>query len=275
MMAARSSSLAFATVLLGALSAQAKPELEWHSRASCPRVANTPDEPLPATLSRETVLRDLVEKPLARTEVKLDKLCSVQGKLWKSQKQPSVLVFVETALFDGIEHGRIEQVDHQLRIGLYRQGPGGTWQPVAKTTEPISLEVEARLTSLDLAPYKLTPTEYAFGVRTRTHHLCIGGGGDNDYFQAFRVQGPVIRSILDPILMQSASDCGGQYHEDGTTIRTEAGDQWSEAQISVVKTRTGGVFDWKIKFGRHHQILKWGGQSYEGSSPVEDANNPN
>jgi hypothetical protein len=272
-MTARRWSLAFATVLLGSFPAQAKPELEWHSRARCPGATDTPDEPLPGALSREAVLRDLVEKPLARTDVKLDKVCSVQGKVWKSQKQPSVLAFVETALFDGIENGRIEQVDHHLRIGLYRQGPGGTLQLVAKTAQPVSLEVEAKLTSPDLAPYKLTPTEYAFGVRTRTHHLCIGGSGDNDYLEAFRVQGAVIRSILGPILMQSALDCGGSYHDDGTTIRREDGDRWSEAQISVARSKTGGIFDWKIKFGRHHDVLKWDGQSYQGSSPVDDVNN--
>ena len=273
MMTARRSALALAMVLLAPVSAQAKPELEWHARASCPGASDTPGEPLPAGLSRETVLRDLLEKPLERTEVKLDKVCSVQGKAWKSQKQPSALVFLETALFDGIENGRIEQVDHRLRIGLYRQGPGGTLQLVAKTSEPISLEVEAKLTSLDLAPYKLTPTEYAFGVRTRTHHLCVGGSGDNDYLQVFRVQGAAIRSILSPILMQSALDCGGSYADDGTTIRHEDGDRWTEAQISVLKTRTRGIFDWKIKFGRHHRVLKWDGESYEGSSPVDDVNN--
>ena len=100
-----------------------------------------------------------------------------------------------------------------------------------------------------------------------------GGWGDNEYLQAFSVQGKVIRTILPSTLVKSSHERNGEMLGEGTFEKVFAGDE-SAAIISVLKSRTRGVFDWKIRLRRASLVMKWTGDAYESLSPVVDVNTP-
>jgi hypothetical protein len=260
------------TVLLLPALARAQAEPEWYSRASCRDHYRAPaGDLLPAELPKQVVLRDLMEKPLARTRKELEMVCSVEARAWKSQRPLTFVVVVAIAPFRSADESVIEEGEHQLRLGVYRQQPDGRLQLVARTAQPAPLGEDESFSSLDLAPYKLTATEYAFGVRSLRHFIWPGGGGDNEYLQVFRVQGNAIRPILST-LMKSAYERNGEMIEPGMWEKVSDGDEQG-AEISVLKTRTRGIFNWKIKAGRSSTVIRWQGDSYESAQVVADVNN--
>jgi hypothetical protein len=253
--------------------ARAQSEPAWYSHTIPCEDKGAEQDPLPPELSKEAVLKDLLRAPLIRKDDELERVCAVFGKAWKAQKEPTFLAFAESALYQKEEdrdHGR--ESDRLIRVAMYRRDLGGRYQLVARTTEPVSFGGrERRVRMLDFARYKVTPTEYAFGVRARRDFGYSGGAGQNEWLQVFRIQGAGIQWIMRT-LVHSSSDTS-QPVGDGTRDMRSNGDQRT-AEISVLKTRSHGFFDWKITLGDRSAILRWDGTLYEikGKDPVEDVN---
>jgi hypothetical protein len=253
---------------------QAAPaEVKWYSGVNCENKALTSQYPLPDALSREALVRALLGRALVTSETELEFACNVFGKPWKSQDQATLVVFVETSLFHRTANGKgASESNHQLRIGVYRQQPQGRYDLVAKTSRGVDFRDQADVSSLDFAPYKLTPSEYAFGVRMSRNYMYGGGGGTNVYLDLYRVQASDVRPVLST-LMSSSSMTAGDWHKNGTRDHSFNGDDRT-AEISVLTTTTGGVFDWRKKKGRKFAVFKWTGEDFQtrGRDPVEDVN---
>jgi hypothetical protein len=155
--------------------------------------------------------------------------------------------------------------EHQYQVGLYRQEPGGGYRLLAKTTEPVDLDYDERLDALDLAAYRLTPTELAFGVRVSRNIMVAGGVGTNVTLNLYRVSDNDLTPILSTLMLSTLMAPG--------LVDSDQGDEVA-AEISVLPTRTGGHFDWKKRQGKRSAVLRWTGAGYKlrGKDPVPDVN---
>jgi len=230
--------------------------------------------PLPATLLADALIRDIPSRPLIQSAAQTEIACGVFSRPWKSQRTPSYLVFLETGTFRP-ESGKVELAGHRLRSALYRQAQDGQYRLTARSAEPLDLPDGTELDDLDLAPFKMTDTELAFGVRTTAQFDGCQGSycyGSSEILQLFRVDGKAIRPILTTLLWSEA-ETTGPANDDGSRDHETLGDR-TPARISVLKTRTGGVFDWKKTKGRNSAILKWTGDRYASNDedPVVDQN---
>lgn len=268
-------------LLLSPIRAGATPAVnnwyDWSAR-DCQNAELAAHNPLPANLTKEGVLRDLLDGPLVFTALERERVCTVVARQWKVQKAPTFVVFVETEVEkrqqNDEDDGNIVTT-RKLRMGVYRQDDGGKVQLVAKSADGSAYEFRhsEEVKSLDFAAYKLTPSEYAFGVRIDQFFGGAGGSsGSQEILVLYRVEGTRIRAILNT-LMWSDADNAGNWNEDGTREHTENGDQVS-AELAVSKTRTRGFFDLKKRKDGKAAVFKWNGESYalHGHDPVEDVN---
>jgi hypothetical protein len=223
--------------------------------------------PLPPGLSREGLIRDLWKRPIVPSDSEVEIGCSLYAKQWKTQKVPTFLVFFETAVYfrrQGIESKRT------LRIGMYRQGPEGSLA-LAAEADPIEFEDQERVSTLDFAHYRLTESEFAFGIRWYRNFTYAGGGGSNESLTLFRIEGSTIRPILWS-LMSSTSMTAGEWYEDGS--REHFDNEGGSAVISVSKRKTDGFFDLNKVSDARSAVFKWNGEHYElhGEDPVTEVN---
>ena len=265
--------LLVATILLGPSAARAASEPPWYGTVDC-RQDDLSKDALPATLSKDKVIHEVLGRPLIASQTEHEFTCNVLGKQWKSQKQPTLLVFLETWLYKKGDGGGREAGPHQLRIGMYQQDPGGSYRLAAKSSQPTDFAEAEKLGFLDFAPYKLTPTEYAFGVRWRRQFWYVGDGfGQQESLVLYRVQGDAIHPILTTLMQSESERAVGEPLEDGTRDRVSRGGD-ATAEISVSKTRTRSFFDLKKTYAGRWAVFKWNGTAYElrRRDPVEDAN---
>lgn len=242
--------------------AQAEPQpKQWASNLTCEsKLAGT--YPLPATLPADTLIRDVPLQPLLRSGAEVEIVCGVFGRPWRSQRTPSYLVFLETETYRS-SAGQAEPLRRQLHMALYRQGTDGQYRPVARGSEPFQLR-KRQLVDLDLAPYKLTAGEYAFGVRTTIEFDdCEGSycSGSSGLLDVFRIDRQAIRPILSTLLW-SESHVIGPAKEDFSRDHETLGDT-TPARISVARTVTDGILDWRKSKGKKTALLKWRGDRYE------------
>ena len=233
--------------------------------------------PLPATLPSDALIRDIPARPLVHSATETEIVCGVFSRPWKSQRTPSYLVFLETGTFrrESLASAKAELAGRRLRSAVYRQAGDGQYQLIARSAEPLDLPNGTELDDLDLAPFKMTDTDFAFGVRTTAQFDGCEGSychGSSEILQLFRVDGKVIRPILTTLLWSEAETIG-PANDDGSRDHDTLGDK-TPARISVLKTRSGGVFDWKKAKGRNTAILKWTGDRYasDDEDPVTDQN---
>ena len=228
--------------------------------------------PLPATLPAADLIRDIPGRPLATSATEIEIVCGVFARQWKSQRAPSYLVFLETETFRQ-SAGKPEPVGYHLRAAVYRQEGDGQYRLAARSVAPLALANESQLDDVDLAPYRMTDTDFAFGVRTTAEFDgCEGSycSGSSGFLQLFRVDGKAIRPILTTLLWSEAhtiSPAKDDFSRDHETL----GDT-TPAGISVLKTRTAGVFDWKKSKRKKTAIFRWTGERYESTDedPVID-----
>jgi len=229
--------------------------------------------PLPATLPKEALIRDIPRGPLLQSDTEIEIVCGVFGRQWKSQRTPSHLVFLETSIFRRSASESTQPLATKLRSALYRQDLDGQYRLVAASAQSFALPQGRRLDDLDLAPYRLTGDEYAFGVRTSEDFTGCEGSycyGSSAFLDVFRVDGKAIRPILSTLLWSEALSTG-PVNDNGARDEETLGDR-TPARISVLKTRTQGMFDWKKSKGKDAATFKWNGEQYqtEDEDPVID-----
>ena len=149
----------------------------------------------------------------------------------------------------------------------------GHYRPVARSSEPLELGDAEQLDDIDLGLYKLTGSDYGFGVRTTEERrecdgaFCLGlerlagrlPGGWNGH-PSHPVHAVVERSACHgnrPITTCPPPPDVGRHHPRPDSRST---------------TRTGGMFDWKKSKGKKTALFKWNGKRYElqGKNPLTD-----
>lgn len=139
---------------------------------------------------------------------------------------------------------------------------------IARTAGPADLvasiaDIQERyyggITKLDLAPYKISDKEVAFGIRFSMHTGYAGGASETEYLALFRIEDDKVTNILtEP--MSFRSDLAGDWHDDGTRDRSS---NESYFVLSVLKHSTQGYYDLKIneKNGHSKTIFVWSSQA--------------
>jgi hypothetical protein len=244
----------------------------WSSHLTC-RDQVAVGYAIPETLAPDALLRDLVKGALPKTETEVELPCAFFGKQWSAQKTPTLVVFLETAEYHRTADGTPVEGIRRLRIGVFQQESQGQYRLLARSSKGFDIRLNGRLSALDFAAYKLTPDSFAFGVRTEVNFECPSNcSGMNEYLDLYRADGGEIRPVLSS-LMWSRTDTTEPVGDDLSRSRdhTYEGDQDS-AQISILTTRTKGVFDWKKRKGKRSATLKWNGETHElqADDPVTD-----
>jgi len=115
------------------------------------------------------------------------------------------------------------------------QGPG--WSNDGVAIWPYSYS------RFDFAPYRISATETAFGVRVGWFEGYAGGGADFEGIMLFAQDSDRLRNILaEPIYYMQ--DLAGDWQPDGTRNHEV---QEGEATITMLPHQTNGHFDLRIK----------------------------
>ena len=111
------------------------------------------------------------------------------------------------------------------------------------------------MTAFDLAPYRIAPDTFAFGLRSDQYEGYAGGGANFETLHLFVVDGTTLRRVLAQSIYAS-SMTAGEWHKDGTRDH-----QFTESKLalSIAPSMTAGHNDLRVKeLGTKHQaILHW------------------
>lgn len=141
-------------------------------------------------------------------------------------------------------------------------GPDGDAALPGVTPEGLMPET---YTSFDFAPYKISPTETAIGLRLGWHEGYAGGGAFYEALSLFRVDGNKLVNILsEPMAFHS--DLAGERHQDGSRERVVAEgtnvlsilpgttNGYAKLQMRALKGKWKQVFSWDSKAGRYAPV---------------------
>ncbi len=111
---------------------------------------------------------------------------------------------------------------------------------------------------LDLAPYRISPSSMALGLRTQTIDSYAGGGVISQNLVLFHINNQKLDVILNTPIYQ-LENLAGEWNKDGTRQR-----HISENVTTVIMkpTQTNGYYDLLLQSGHNKTILKWTGQEY-------------
>lgn len=95
----------------------------------------------------------------------------------------------------------------------------------------------------DLAPYKLSNSEMAFGVRSGYSEGYSGGGAYVQYLQLFKIKNTEIISIFNEPIYEYV-DLAGDWNSDGTR-QHDISEYFST--LHILKTTTHGLYDLQVR----------------------------
>jgi tetratricopeptide (TPR) repeat protein len=174
----------------------------------------------------------------------------VIGKAWPRREK--------TYLVAGLEDPDSERHPHLHVVAFDLSGP--SVRKLASGAEPFVLGRDDTLAGFDLAAYRLTAKEYAFGVRISRNRGYGGGTATLENLIVFRVNGKAIEEILRTVMSYEA-DLAGNWNEDGTRDREGSS---GKTVLLVRQHKTHGYFDWALKDeGGPTTTLVWEKNSYE------------
>lgn len=273
--AATSSLVVIAALLLSAASAWGGQQI--HDLGAEPNALGTT---LPAGLTRNAVLR------LVAPEVDPTMVTLVGAKPWPHLANGYVAVVC--AAHDAADRPQAGTppacvANPDVYLGVLRMPPGGEPRLVAPTPKgfvltsdwsppkgaPILLpsvtpadpdnwaadRSDASLAAFDLAPYRIAPDTYAFGLRSDQAELYSGGLGTFQTLHLFWIDGNTLRRVLaQPI---DADGIYSDWNKDGTRQHVE-----SEAKLTLVVLphMTAGHYDLRVtEIGKKGStsVLRW------------------
>jgi len=111
------------------------------------------------------------------------------------------------------------------------------------------------VTAFDLAPYRVAPDVFAFGVRSDQYEGYAGGGANFETLHLFVVDGTALKRVLaQPIYASSMT--AGDWHTNGTRDHefTE-----SKLTLAIAPSMTAGHYDLRVKEPgtKHQATLHW------------------
>lgn len=117
----------------------------------------------------------------------------------------------------------------------------------------------------DFAPYKITPTETAIGLRLGWSQPYAGGGASFEALALLRVDGNKLINILsEPV--SSYELIAGEWNKDGTrdheeyestnvlSVLPSTSNGFADLQLRLLKSKSKLVFTWDTKRGRYMPV---------------------
>ncbi|NHZ97551.1 hypothetical protein [Massilia sp. CCM 8734] len=114
----------------------------------------------------------------------------------------------------------------------------------------------------DFAPYKITPTETAIGLRLGWNEGYAGGGADFEALSLFRIDGNKLVNILsEPVSFHKL--IAGDWNKDGTrdhdeyegtnvlSVLPSTSNGYADLQLRLLKGKSKQVFTWDSKRARY------------------------
>jgi len=111
------------------------------------------------------------------------------------------------------------------------------------------------VTAFDLAPYRIAPDMFAFGLRSDQYEGYAGGGANFETLHLFIADGATLKRVLaQPIY--ASSMIAGDWHKDGTRDH-----QFTESKLTlaVASSMTAGHYDLRVRelASKHQAVLHW------------------
>lgn len=132
-----------------------------------------------------------------------------------------------------------------------------TWRNTGLPSAPDALDGPSpqQYDGFDLAPYRISKTERAFGLRGAWSDSYSGGMGSYSALYLFAVIDGTLKEVL-AVPMSSYKDIAGDWHKDGTRSH----DITQGANVLIISKRsTNGYFDLllKARIGHWQRLYQW------------------
>jgi hypothetical protein len=222
---------------------------------------------LPASVKREELIRVL--RPELSTSTGPNQLEEVVGigiKPWKYFSDAQIVV-LETEVREKNTHGGSSSLYRNLSIAAIKLLPdSSTFTILAKTKEPIRLTNGYQFNKYDLAPYRLSESEYGFGLRRCVINVGTGAIDSFESLDLFRLSGLEIERVLSTPV----------YYEV-LVHRGRGKGEKERATINVTPVKTKGYFDLIKRAGaRKPAVFNWDGKIYktEAKDPFRSFSEP-
>jgi hypothetical protein len=245
--------LALAIGLLGLSPADAKSEGATPPATVNPAAPGAVASPSQGTSSvpahpawEAEVIRQLLEIPGA------DKIDSQAFEVSARRWRQSYWVVLVRAWQDGRARS--------AALGVYGDGESPAPARQLATSGRLTVEDEEEVLALDLAPFRVTPSTTAIGIRLQRKTSYAGGGeGSAGILRLYLQNGRKLERILS-VVTDYECELAGDWNEDGTRDRYSV----SGASILVVsKRKTDGHFDLEERQGKKRiAVYRWNGKAY-------------
>jgi hypothetical protein len=222
---------------------------------------------LPADIKREELIKVLrPEAGMSAGSNRTEEVVGIGVKPWKYSSNAQIAV-LETDVREKNPSGGSSSLYRNLSIAVIKLIPDSSaFTIIAKTKEPIRMINGYQFNNYDLAPYKLSETEYGFGLRRCVINVGTGAIDSFESLDLFRLSGSEVKRVLStPVYYEVIVHRGRGKGEKET------------ATISVSAVKTNGYFDLIKRAGSlKPAVFKWDGKSYqtEAKDPFQSFSEP-
>lgn len=234
---------------------------------------------LPAGLSRETIIK------LVAPQADASLVTLVGAKPWAhlTNGYVAIVCVAPNAEAKKEDAGSLHCDDRpEVDLGVLTMAPGGAATLVARTPPGFLLTSDwaaegtpllypsvapvdpgndnefppgrgdAEVSAFDLAPYRLAPDVFAFGLRSDQYEGYAGGGANFETLHLFVAEGATLRRVLaQPIY--ASSMIAGEWHKNGTRDH-----QFTEAKLvlAIASSLTAGHYDLRVReLGTKREVM--------------------
>jgi len=150
-------------------------------------------------------------------------------------------------------------------LGLYPGSDAPDVAHVIATSGRLQVAEDETADRLDLAPFRITPTKTAIGLRVkRNRTYAAGGEGEASILRLYLQRGDKLVSVFSSLLEYRCEFATDLDEESGTLNRSGAD---GKSLVSISKRKTQGYFDLVQSSGKATVgVFEWNGQSYEPGS---------
>ncbi len=197
----------------------------------------------------------------------------------RSSKEPSCTKYYDPSEGDGRDY-----IDKAVYLGLLEYQAGKPAKLIASYSKPLDVKTSWKWTQqpgpsgkfsapssdesdlmpeeymrFDFAPFKISDTDTAFGLRLGWRDIYAGGGAYFEALALFKVDGDKLRNVLaQPLRFEQ--DTAGKWNEDGTRDRKSLD---GNNVLSMLSSKTEGYYDLQISGGKRKwkRVFIWDGKS--------------
>ncbi len=211
---------------------------------------------LPKGLKKEEFVKLLRPSAIIPTEFnpKGEIVEGVGVKPWKYLANAWV-VAVETDVRVANSVGGTDSAGRYLSMAVIKRAPNSaSYTVLAKTGEPFKFDDRFQFNKFDFAPFQLSESEYAFGIKRCVIYSGTGATNSYESIDLFRLSGENIEKIFSTPVKYEKSTIRGDASQDSI----------KKAIISVAPEKTDGYFNLIKKFGTGKPaVFRWDGKFYQ------------